>query len=159
MQILVKTLTTWEKKKGKTEPEMDGLYQPGREGYMDNKRSRPWHNWLEQNCATPVLLQWPTCNRVTLLHFQWLVKQSSSFGCSHRLFTTADSPYTSVKHLIFPRSYLLHVLLRHIQIIFISTLVFSVFFFLAAASPTYFSHKSWSRRFTWLYNLSLDWLT
>ena len=42
---------TWEKKKRKTEAEMDGLCQPRHESHLNDERWSPWQNWLEENCV------------------------------------------------------------------------------------------------------------
>ena len=43
--------TTWEKKKRKTEAEMDGLCQSRHESHRNDERLSPWQNWLEENCV------------------------------------------------------------------------------------------------------------
>ena len=52
-----------------------------------------------------------------------MATQSSTFGFSPSGGATADSPYTLVKHFMFPRSYLLHVLLHRIQTLHLPSLL------------------------------------
>ena len=43
--------TTWEKKKKKTDAEMDVLCQPRHESHRNAERWTPWQNWLDENCV------------------------------------------------------------------------------------------------------------